>query len=54
MSTPATQPTGGPSGAPHFIDTKGDASLTAVYAAVVLVEVVVLAALWFFSRYFGA
>ena len=49
-----TQPPGGPSAAPHFIDTKGDASLTAVYAAVVLVEVVVLAALWFFSRYFGA
>ncbi len=52
--TSMTQPTGGPSAAPHFIDTKGDASLTAVYAAVVLVEVVVLAALWFFSRYFGA
>ncbi len=54
MSTPATQPTGGPSGAPHVIDTRGDASFTVTYAAVVVIEVVVLAALWFFSRYFSA
>ena len=49
-----TQPTGGPSGAPHVIDTRGDVRFTVTYAAVVLIEVVVLAALWFFSRYFGA
>ena len=49
-----TRPTRGPSGAPHIIDTKGDASFAVTYAAVVLIEVVVLAALWFFSQYFGA
>ena len=49
-----TQPTGDPSGAPHVIDTRGAASFAVTYAAVVLIEVVVLAALWFFSRYFGA
>ncbi len=49
-----TQPTGGPSGEPHVIDTRGDVSFSSTYAAVVLVEAVVLAALWFFSRYFGA
>jgi len=43
-----------PSGAPHVIDTKGDANFTFTYVAVVVVEVVVLAALWFFSRYFSA
>ncbi len=43
-----------PSGAPHVIDTKGDASFTFTYVAVAVVEVVVLAALWFFSRYFSA
>jgi hypothetical protein len=49
-----TQPSGGPSGSPRIIDTEGDASFTCTYIAVVVVEVVVLAALWFFSRYFGA
>ena len=43
-----------PSGAPRDIDTRGDVPLTSLCAAVVIVEVVVLAALWFFSRYFGA
>ena len=52
--TSMTQPTGGPSGAPHVIDTRGDASFTATYLAVVMTEVVVLAALWVFSQYFGA
>ena len=54
MSTPVTQPTGDPSGASHVIDTRGDANFTVAYAAVVLIEVVVLGALWFFSRYFGS
>ena len=48
-----TQPTGRPSGAAHIIDTESDTSFTLIYAAVVVVEVAVLAALWFFSRYFG-
>ena len=48
-----TQPTGDPSGAPCRIDTEGDVNFTVSYAAVVLIEVVVLAALWFFSRYFS-
>ena len=38
--------------APRIIDTRGDASFTSTYMAVVLTEVAVLAALWFFSRYF--
>ena len=54
MSTPVTQPTGDPSGASHVIDTRGDASFSFTYAAVVVIEVIVLAALWFFSRHFGA
>ena len=54
MSTPATQPPGGPSDAPHVIDTRGDASFSSTYVAVVVIEVIVLAALWFFSRHFGA
>ena len=48
-----TQPTGEPSAAPHVIDTSGDANLASTYAAVVVVEVFVLAALWFFSRYYS-
>ncbi len=48
-----TQSTGGPSVAPHVIDTRGDASFSSTYAAVVVIEVVVLAALWFFSRYYS-
>ena len=47
------QPTGGSSGAPHVIDTRGDANFTFTYAAVVVVEAAVLAALWVFSRYFS-
>ena len=43
-----------PSGAPHVIDTRGDVNFSSTYAAVVVIEVVVLAALWLFSRYFGA
>ena len=42
-----------PSDAPPIIDTKGDVNLTFTYAAVVVVEVVVLAALWFFSWYYS-
>ena len=49
-----TQPTGARSGAPRIVDTRGDANFTSTYAAVVLIEVAVLAALWFFSQYFGA
>ncbi len=48
------QPTGGSSRSPRIIDTEGDASFTFIYVAVVVVEVVVLAALWFFSRYFSS
>ena len=52
------QPSGGPSGSARVIDTRGDtegdARFTLTYVAVVVVEVVVLAALWFFSRYFSA
>ena len=48
-----TQPTAGPSGSQRIIDTRGDASFSSTYAAVVVIEVVVLAALWFFSRYFS-
>jgi hypothetical protein len=51
--TSMTRQTAERSGAPHLIDTRGDASFTFVYAAVVLCEVVVLAALWFFSRYYS-
>ena len=49
-----TQPTGGPSGSSRIIDTRGDMSFSFTYVAVVVVEGVVLVALWFFSRYFGA
>ena len=49
-----TYQTDDPSGAPRPIDTRGDVLFTSTYAAVVLVELVVLAALWGFSRYFGA
>ena len=49
-----TQPTGGPSGAPHIIDTRGEANFSFTYAAVVVIEAVVLVALWFFSWYFSA
>ena len=48
-----TQPTDESLGAPHVIDTRGDASFSSTYAAVVVIEVVVLAALWFFSRYYS-
>lgn len=48
-----TQTSGGPSGLPRIIDTEGDTSFTATYVAVVVVEVAVLAALWFFSQSFS-
>jgi hypothetical protein len=48
-----TRPIAEPSGAPQFIDTRGDTSFTVVYAAVILCEAVVLTALWFFSRHFS-
>ena len=53
MSTQATQPAGDPAGARRVIDTAGNANLTPIYVAVVLVEVAVLTALWFFSAYFS-
>ena len=52
--TSMTQPTGGPSGSARIIDTRGDMNFSFTYVAVVVVEGVVLVALWFFSRYFGA
>jgi hypothetical protein len=38
---------------PRVIDTRGTESLGVVYVAVVATEVVVLAGLWLFSRYFS-
>ncbi|HJN43917.1 MAG TPA: hypothetical protein QF572_07030 [Vicinamibacterales bacterium] len=49
-----TLPTGETSGTPSIIDTTGDKNFTPTYIAVALVEVIVLAALWAFSRYFVA
>ena len=48
-----TQSPTDPSGALDAVDTDGDASFTSTYLAVVLVELVVLTALWSFSRYFS-
>ncbi len=45
-------PSPDPADAPRLIDTRGDQSLGRTYVAVLLVEVVTLAALWFFSSYF--
>jgi hypothetical protein len=49
-----TLPTGESSGTGPIIDTRGDENFAPTYVAVVLVEVIVLAALWAFSRYFAA
>ena len=49
-----TEATGARPGAPRIIDTRGDANFTSTYVAVVLIEAAVLAALWFFSQFFGA
>ena len=37
----------------RVLDTRGDEPLAATYVAVVVVEALVLAALWLFSRYFS-
>ena len=37
----------------RVLDTRGDEPLAATYVAVVVVEAVVLAALWLFSRHFS-
>lgn len=37
----------------RVIDTRGEKPLAAVFVAVTAVEVVVLAALWLFSRHFS-
>ena len=42
-----------PEDVPRVLDTRGDEPLNATYATVVVVEVLVLAALWFFSRHFS-
>ena len=54
MSSDRPQSTVARSGAPRIVDTRGDANFTPAYVGVVLIEVVVLAALWVFSQYFGA
>ncbi len=48
------QPSAEPSGAPPVIDTRGEENFTPTYVAVVLIEIVVLTALWLFSRHFSA
>lgn len=45
--------TAGASERPRVIDTRGEEPLGTIYAAVVATEVVVLAGLWLFSRYFS-
>ena len=37
----------------RVLDTRGDEPFTATYVAVVVVEVLVLAGLWLFSRHFS-
>ncbi|MCY4506558.1 MAG: hypothetical protein OXG35_06315 [Acidobacteria bacterium] len=42
-----------PEDVPRLLDTRGDESFAATYVAVVVVEALVLAALWVFSRHFS-
>ena len=42
-----------PEDVPRLLDTRGDEPFNATYVAVVVVEVLVLAALWLFSRHFS-
>ena len=42
-----------PDDVPRVLDTRGDEPLGATYVAVMVVEAVVLAALWLFSRHFS-
>ncbi len=42
-----------PEDVPSVLDTRGDEPLGATYVAVVVVEALVLAALWLFSRHFS-
>ena len=42
-----------PDDVPSVLDTGGDEPFTATYVAVVVVEALVLAALWLFSRHFS-
>jgi len=38
----------------YVIDTQGEVNFKPSFAIVVVTEIVVLTALWFFSRHFGA
>ena len=42
-----------PEDVPRVLDTRGDEALGATYVAVIVVEALVLAALWLFSRHFS-
>ena len=42
-----------PEDVPRVLDTRGDEPFAATYVAVVVVEVLVLAALWLFSRHYS-
>ena len=42
-----------PEDVPRLLDTRGDEPLAATFVAVVVVEALVLAGLWLFSRYFS-
>ena len=43
-----------PEDVPRVLDTRGDEPLNATYVAVMVVEALVLAALWMFSRHFSS
>ena len=42
-----------PEDVPRLLDTRGDEPFAATYVAVMVVEALVLAALWLFSRHFS-
>jgi len=48
-----TPPPDEPTAAPPLFDTRGETPLGRTYIAVILVEAVTLAALWFFSSHFS-